>query len=1115
MEVPSRTVVVTSHGPLYPRSTPSYSKYVLDHEHKQELARSVELAALSSGTAPPAPSSSTIFSGFGGLGHPSSSERRGWRPSTGSRSRATGAYGTPTTAAGFMRMPQAHLRPYIKTSSDHSQRSAASQQSQPPQQPLQQQAHLRYEAPPPRPATPEVSFAFNDRGEEKQRPQPRPASASTASRPALVSQRDRPASAGAAHRGSSTATYAAARAPDATAGARTLSSPAAPGTASERAVVDGSIARLAAEARQRAEMLVCGADSELAAALAAPHDITSNPLAARAKTLQRAAAEEYELTLRKALHVAAGTSDGLSMPCTSYANSCARGGGGSSGSSSGGGGGGSSGGGGGGGSSSGGGGGGGSMTASALAPPKHRQAPPPLAGSGGRAQAHPGATQHAEDAQTSAVPGALLRELLAGWRRGMDDSAVTLAQASQAVHALGSGELSQTRVGGLRGREYVSSDALDQEARWVLSKARVALCAARIRNELSQRLNKKLGAGGGGGSGGALQAAIDEVAACSLEAALETLQAETAADLAEGAEPPAASPSPAAKSRPAADATTTKAAPAPATRQARPLLPHAVPSAASASHSHPHTKQQQQQQQQQADGSAFPRSASPRHTVGEARPVVWQWHEWSRARGGGESWAPLAPAATAAAADRAGLYAPGAPGAARAAWPSDVPPTRPEPNAEPAAALAAQYAPTGAPSPRSPRPMVSPCPSQAIGAAAAAVAPAALSALAALEGQLTRCDALVAPPVPPTAEALARRLASLADEAAFASSLGVRAFGLALRGEDGESVRLIAPATDERSPSSPLSSPMCSRDATAASASPAAGRVTPPVPMQQLRSSSIADGAVAGSGLLADCLSGGSLCLVGDLREAEFTSLAANRRLAEWLHADSFADALVLLPIAQRQSGARGAGAVPVPPPPLPSSPPREGEDSPMPGPQPEPRAIGVLAVVLPSSRMLAVQPPHVVAFAAVARQLALALALQGEAEEALRPPASRYTMPAPAVRDGGGGVRVGGSCMGSRPSSASRRMEGVGASVGFATPVAMLAGGETATGDGPSPPSLAASLSDLMLSLEPEQAASLGAMLSRHPALGDAVLGQLTDTAHAQAAEAMAEGRRRATCTL
>ena len=183
MEVPSRTVVVTSHGPLYPRSTPSYSKYVLDHEHKQELARSVELAALSSGTAPPAPSSSTIFSGFGGLGHPSSSERRGWRPSTGSRSRATGAYGTPTTAAGFMPMPQAHLRPYIKTSSDHSQRSAASQQSQPPQQPLQQQAHLRYEAPPPRPATPEVSFAFNDRGEEKQRPQPRQASASTASAP--------------------------------------------------------------------------------------------------------------------------------------------------------------------------------------------------------------------------------------------------------------------------------------------------------------------------------------------------------------------------------------------------------------------------------------------------------------------------------------------------------------------------------------------------------------------------------------------------------------------------------------------------------------------------------------------------------------------------------------------------------------------------------------------------------------------------------------------------------------------------------------------------------------------------------------------------------------------
>ena len=46
------------------------------------------------------------------------------------------------------------------------------------------------------------------------------------------------------------------------------------------------------------------------------------------------------------------------------------------------------------------------------------------------------------------------------------------------------------------------------------------------------------------------------------------------------------------------------------------------------------------------------------------------------------------------------------------------------------------------------------------------------------------------------------------------------------------------------------------------------------------------------------------------------------------------------------------------------------------------------------------------------------------------------------------------------------------------------------------------------MMELDTEQAAALGQMLASHPSLGDAVLGQLTDATHAEAAQAIAAGR-------
>ena len=47
-------------------------------------------------------------------------------------------------------------------------------------------------------------------------------------------------------------------------------------------------------------------------------------------------------------------------------------------------------------------------------------------------------------------------------------------------------------------------------------------------------------------------------------------------------------------------------------------------------------------------------------------------------------------------------------------------------------------------------------------------------------------------------------------------------------------------------------------------------------------------------------------------------------------------------------------------------------------------------------------------------------------------------------------------------------------------------------------------------MELDTEQAACLGQMLSSHPSLGDAVLGQLTDATHAEAAQEIAAAAER-----
>ena len=108
-----RTVVATSHGPLRPRSKPMHSRYVLDRAHEEELERAVELAALGGeGSLPAAPHGGASFGSF--IGNAASGERRGWRPAAGSRSKATGAYGTPTTAGGFMRIPVTRQQIFMK-----------------------------------------------------------------------------------------------------------------------------------------------------------------------------------------------------------------------------------------------------------------------------------------------------------------------------------------------------------------------------------------------------------------------------------------------------------------------------------------------------------------------------------------------------------------------------------------------------------------------------------------------------------------------------------------------------------------------------------------------------------------------------------------------------------------------------------------------------------------------------------------------------------------------------------------------------------------------------------------------------------------------------------------
>ena len=237
------------------------------------------------------------------------------------------------------------------------------------------------------------------------------------------------------------------------------------------------------------------------------------------------------------------------------------------------------------------------------------------------------------------------------------------------------------------------------------------------------------------------------------------------------------------------------------------------------------------------------------------------------------------------------------------------------------------------------------------------------------------------------------------------------------------------------------------------------------------------DVPLGASGAIGEAVSFGQLRIVQSVARDLLAPAdpSSSQALGDWLGtrpADAEAASVVLAPIAYQPLAAIGM--------PSPLSVPGAGAGAgALRGASPHggEAAIGVLAVVLPSAALATLDDSHMTVVAAVAHHLGLALALQRDAEEALRPPPTR-TFPG----------AFPGTC-----------------SVG-------LRGGEpqkaNSTQDDPSlMPSLATSLAQLMLELDPQQSASLGKMLSHHPALGDEVMSRITAAAHTEAVEATRAG--------
>lgn len=206
----------------------------------------------------------------------------------------------------------------------------------------------------------------------------------------------------------------------------------------------------------------------------------------------------------------------------------------------------------------------------------------------------------------------------------------------------------------------------------------------------------------------------------------------------------------------------------------------------------------------------------------------------------------------------------------------------------------------------------------------------------ALEARLALCASLVGPPLPPSVDDLAGRLAHLSDSETYLRCVSV--MGLLLRGRDGCSVHLLGgEVTDESQP---------------------------PDHERMPRRTALLDGAVPGTGVIAQALQDGCLHVLSRTEMHDFATVENNRRLAEWLALDMMREDLALLPVAAR-------GAV------LPAA----------------AQPVGLLLAVLPAVQMAQPDEADILSLAAVAQHLSLALSLMPNPEDdpgvdTLRPPA-------------------------------------------------------------------------------------------------------------------------------
>ena len=846
------------------------------------------------------------------------------------------------------------------------------------------------------------------------------------------------------------------------------------------------LVRLAAEARRRLDDIIVGANvpagagspSGIATSCMMP-DLTSHPIAHRARTMQRAAADEYESELLRALRAVAST---MAMASNGHGET-----------------------------------GHGNHSHSHGVPHNNR----------GMAHTNSGMTHRLPE-----HTGRELRLQLASWRAALECSG-SIMQAAHAAHAVafqslasggggygggrggdgggGYGDGGGGGRGGVGGGEQhadrveVGGDRLElaplevlqhrlaEEYDWVVETSHLALASMALRLELASRLSRRLPVE----ARPALMAALDDLPA---EKMLATLCADLTDHLTDRQiEGMRSQTRPGTEEEPAAATAAAIAAAGgggAAARHATPCAYGATPHSPSAARPAP-----------VGDGH-YSQAAQHAHTPGEADEHT-----------GGE---------------RSGCSprdAAGEPLRVEAASPSVIASSSPPPNAERRAAA------------RDPPPSIVQqwralgyrCVADEAKAAGDVAGDAKAGEMESqmesqMESLMSLSAALVGPPTPATLEVLARRLSLL-------SQLAQPAFPFTSLHlfERGAATEIHPHRTDPGPPQAhprPTPDPPqihtsdkrvvlirpvahCRALRCAGGDGRSVGLLRPSSgssgsPMHAMaRHERIADASDAESGgMIGAALEGGRMQVVPDATSEDFAQHAVNRQLVEMLRMRVSEDALLLIPIHCHRSanrliaeetiggglgggigGSIGGGAdggsmgggggdsgsrcgSPLG---VSAAPPGAGTPTP----------VGVLAAVVPSARLSSLRPMHLTGLASVATHLGLAIKLQEEAEQALRPP-PRSGSPtprgspvrgSPTWHGGGGNPRFPG------PRLAPRR------------PQPGTIDGEAYDSSLP-PPSLSARIAELMTELEPAHASALGQMLSRNHALGDAVIGQLTDDA-------------------